>query len=408
VAALLLLAPGWRPAAAARGSVVLGFAGVALMLAGAGVADARPLLSNYIPTIDHWSFRLGQICFAAAVVASVVDRRRVRAADRVPAPLELPPAARAGLAAIAAALLLAAASFALTALALPAGLAPEAHYELLVWGGGHVLQLASSAAMVTLWIALVGSALGAEPVSGRGAAWLFLALVLPWSVSPWLALQGGWSEAYRAGFTRLMQWGLAPVITLFGGLCASALARAWRAGDLGRAPLLDPRVSAFVVSLGLTLLGFALGASIRGSNTMVPAHYHASVGGVTVAFMAATYLLLPALGRPLPAGRLRRAAAWQPLVYGVGMLVFAAGFAFAGAHGMGRKVYGAEQAARGWPETLGLVGMGVGGFVAMAGGILFLAAVGAAWFSASAHGRSAARASARLTERWRYGTQGNR
>ena len=101
---------------------------------------------------------------------------------------------------------------------------------------------------------------------------------------------------------------------------------------------------------------------------MVPAHYHASVGGVTVAFMAATFLLLDRLGLPVPSARLRRAAAWQPLLYGGGMAIFAAGFGLAGAHGMGRKMYGAEQAARGLAETVGLLGMGVGGFVAIAGG----------------------------------------
>ena len=35
-----------------------------------------------------------------------------------------------------------------------------------------------------------------------------------------------------------------------------------------------------------------LGAMIRDSNTVVPAHYHASIGAVTVAFMGAAYHLL--------------------------------------------------------------------------------------------------------------------
>jgi hypothetical protein len=59
------------------------------------------------------------------------------------------------------------------------------------------------------------------------------------------------------------------------------------------------------------------------------------------------------------------------------MLLFAAGFALAGAHGMGRKLYGAEQATRGVAESVGLVVMGVGGFVAVAGGVLFLVIGGA-------------------------------
>lgn len=86
------------------------------------------------------------------------------------------------------------------------------------------------------------------------------------------------------------------------------------------------------------------------------------------------------------------------------MLVFAAGFALAGAHGMGRKIYGAEQAARGTAETLGLGMMGVGGFAAIAGGIMFLGVAGAAWISRIRVGpASEALATSRRLE---YGAEG--
>jgi heme/copper-type cytochrome/quinol oxidase subunit 1 len=136
----------------------------------------------------------------------------------------------------------------------------------------------------------------------------------------------------------------------------------------------------------LTVLGLGLGLAIRGSTTMVPAHYHASVGAVTVAFMAATYALLGAFGLSLPGPRWRRALAWQPVLYGAGMGLLAAGFALAGSRGMGRKLYGAEQAARTLAESAGLAVMGVGGFVAVAGGVLFLVVVGAA-LGRGAHAR---------------------
>ena len=43
------------------------------------------------------------------------------------------------------------------------------------------------------------------------------------------------------------------------------------------------------------------------------------------------------------------------------------------------RAFASEQAARGTAETLGLGMMGVGGFAAIAGGIMFLAVAGAAW-----------------------------
>ena len=76
---------------------------------------------------------------------------------------------------------------------------------------------------------------------------------------------------------------------------------------------------------------------------MIPAHYHASIGGITAAFMAVTYLMLRAFGFSISTRRLRRAAAMQPAVYGVGQMIFASGFALAGIFGMSRKAYGVDR-----------------------------------------------------------------
>jgi heme/copper-type cytochrome/quinol oxidase subunit 1 len=184
-----------------------------------------------------------------------------------------------------------------------------------------------------------------------------------------------------------MQWAILPVVAIFLVLCLRALIHAWRDGRIGPRTMLDARLSAFVVSATLTLLGFGLGAAIRGSTTMVPAHYHASVGAVTVAFMAAAPGLLRVLGRYDSSRRLDRLAGLQPVLYGAGMALFAAGFALAGANGMGRKVFGAEQAARTLAESAGLVVMGVGGFVAAVGGVLFLGVVVVAWRRSASSGQ---------------------
>lgn len=387
-----------------RASVYVASLGVGLMLVGAAVPDARPFLSNYIPTIDHWTFRAGQLAFGIGALLSFLDGRLLPRSVETHTveshPLRVPPAVRSGLRATAAALVLAAATFVVTWFHQPAGAPAEVHYDLLVWGGGHVLQLACATAMVSCWLLLLDSALGASPVSARAAACLFAALIIPWITAPAFALEGTWSGASRSAFTQLMQWGIFPVVSIFLVLCASSLRRALREGKIGARDLTDPRIAAFLVSATMTVLGFVLGAAIRGSSTMVPAHYHASVGGVTVAFMAVAYLLLERLGLPLRSARQQRAARWQPVLYGGGMAVFAAGFALAGAHGMGRKIYGAEQASRGLAETIGLLGMGLGGFVAIAGGLLFLGVVASAWWPrARARNRSEAEL-AKSSWRW--------
>jgi len=166
------------------------------------------------------------------------------------------------------------------------------------------------------------------------------------------------------------------VLGLFLFACVRLLFEELRAG---RAKLADPRISGFLVSALLTLLGFGLGAGIRGSNTMIPAHYHASIGGITAAFMTVTYPMLRAFGFSLRTRRLQNAAAWQPVAYGVGQMIFASGFALAGIYGMSRKAYGAEQAGRGLGESIGLGVMGVGGLIAVGGGLLFLGIVARIW-----------------------------
>ena len=86
----------------------------------------------------------------------------------------------------------------------------------------------------------------------------------------------------------------------------------------------------------MTVLGFILGAMIRADNTLVPAHYHMSIGAVTASFMAGMLVLLEPLGAPLRGARARGWAVWQPLVFGIGQAIFALGFAIAGLAGAER------------------------------------------------------------------------
>jgi hypothetical protein len=380
VAAMLFLLPGRRaPGWIAQHSPHISAVGVAMLLLAAGLPGGQPVLSNYVPMIDHWLFGAGQVLFALGVLASFLGGRLLPTREPRPAFFDLPDAARIGLRATALGLVLAALTFGISWARTSPELSVEVYYELLMWGGGHVLQLTCSVAMVTVWMILLHSAFGRAPISRNAAAILIFAMMVPWVFSPLLAMAGTSSSAYREGFTDLMRWSIFPVVSLFLIACIRELVRQRRAGAFGLHSLGDPRISGFLVSAALTVMGFALGAAIRGSNTMVPAHYHASIGGVTVAFMTVAYLMLGAFGLAAATPKLRRAAAWQPVVYGVGQMVFASGFALAGAYGMSRKAYGAEQATRGLGESIGLGIMGIGGFIAVFGGVLFLVVVAVVW-----------------------------
>lgn len=377
VAALFALLPArGRPAATGPVGFALAVVGVAVLAAGIFLPGATPILSNYIPALDHVAFLVGLALFLGGVGLSFIGPRLMPAEEAEHGLLTLPEEARPGLRAAAVAFLFALLTFIASALTLPADLPAESHYELLFWGGGHVLQFASFAAMLASWIILLTPALGHSPVSRRAAVRLFGLLSLPTFAAPLLALWGVQRGEVHQAFTDLMRWGIFPVALVFLGLCLRGL---WRARVERPEVLTDPRVLAFVASAALTIAGFVLGAFIRGSNTVVPAHYHASIGAVTAAFMGVTYPLLKGLGLGAPGPRLDRLSRIQPAIFGVGQFVFAVGFALAGAQGMARKTYAAEQHIRTTLESAGLVIMGLGGLVAVAGGIIFLTYVLRAW-----------------------------
>ena len=88
--------------------------------------------------------------------------------------------------------------------------------------------------------------------------------------------------------------------------------------------------------------------------------------------MGMVYLLLPRLGFAAPATRL---ATWQAWLYGAGQLLHIIGLVWSGGYGVQRKVAGAEQMLRTSGEIAGMGVMGLGGLIAVIGGLLFVIVV---------------------------------
>lgn len=374
IAGLVQLLPG-RASPVGRWTSGAAVGGVLLMMIGAGARGAEPVLSNYVPVIDHPLFFAGLLLFALSVLAAILRPRLLPSPTPALLPREVELAVRAAVVAFVVALT----CFWGAYLATPSFLSPTDYFERVMWGGGHVLQFATVAAMLGAWLVLLGS-LTQQPVIGaRAAAVLFALLVSPLFVAPLFSLGGTDTPFYRLAFTRLMELAIFPVVLVVLAFSIRTLRRARREGTLPTGYLRDRRFVGFVVSAGLTLAGFLLGAAISGANTTVPGHYHAAIGGVTASLMALTYELLAPLGMSLDRPRAQRLMRWQLPVYGVGQLLFALGFAFAGAHGAARKTYANEQHVRSLGEWLGLSIMGIGGLVAVAGGLVFLGLVAVAW-----------------------------
>lgn len=329
-------------------------------------ADAEPVLSNYVPALDHGLFLGGLGVFAAGVCLQFADRRLVS----IQGFTILPPGATTGLRAAALVFLAAMATIYAAYRTQAAGLTQWQYFERLFWGGGHVLQFVNVLAMTSAWLLLLSRVLGRAPLNGRLAAGLMILLAAPTALGPWFATR----EDGMGLFTQLMRWGIFPAVVVMILACIAAL---WRArGTFAPGALRGPAFTGFITAASMTVVGFLLGAGISAETTLVPAHYHVSIGAVTATYMATILALQPEYGRT---PRLRRMAMWQPVVFGIGQTIFAAGFAIAGVAGAERKKYGAEQIVRNAGEWAGLSVMGAGGVVALVGGVLFLSVLVSGW-----------------------------
>jgi hypothetical protein len=342
---------------------VLAAAGTVAIALAPFFGGGQPVMANYIPVLDEPLFLGGLIVFAAGVACVVI--RGMASAPPVRPRLSGADALRFGLNASLVATAVALLAFGWSFFAVPPGLDPKAYFELLFWGGGHVLQFTWSLLMLVAWLWLADASGARVPLSPRVVTLLFGIGLASVFVTPVIYL------AYDVGSVphhRLLTW----LMRFGGGLAIPpvALAVLWALVRSRRVmPDAKPLRAALIASVVLFGAGGVIGFLIEGSNVKIPAHYHGCIVGVTIALMGLAYLLLPALGYARPSVRL---ATWQPYLYGGGQLLHITGLVWSGGYGVQRKVAGSEQVLRTTQEIAGMGLMGLGGLIAIAGGILFV------------------------------------
>jgi hypothetical protein len=356
--------------AGARRAAGSGWAGLALcalgtlaMAAAPFAGGGAPVMANYIPVLNGPVFLAGLVLFAAGF--GVIVLRALFTAQVVSGQLDGAAAVRLGLLGAAASGAVALFAFLWSWLALPSGLDPRTYYELLFWGGGHVLQFTWTLLLLVAWLWLA-DALGARlPLSPRVVLVLFGLAVGLVVLTPLVYLvYDVTSVEHRRLLTWMMRVGGGLSILPIGLALVLALAEARAVTPRGR-----PVRAALVMSLALFAAGGLIGFTISGSNVKIPAHYHGCIVGITLAFMGVTYELLPRLGFGAPSGRLAR---WQPYVYGIGQLLHITGLVWSGGYGVQRKVAGADQVLTTVQQVAGMGLMGLGGLIAVVGGVMFL------------------------------------
>ena len=350
------------------GWAALGFAvaGTAVMALSPFLGSGNPLMSNYIPVLRDPLFFVGLLGFGFGIVLLVW--RSMTAIPRVGPQMKGIGALRFGLNTAAVSAVMALAAFVWSYLAMPDFISGEPYYELLFWGGGHMLQFTYTLIMLVAWLWLASVAGVRLPLSPRVVLVLFALGLATVFVSPLIYYS---YPLISAEHIKLFTWLMA-----YGGSLASLPLGLAIVYGLLRSPSVPrsriPMLSALLASLFLFGIGGGIGFLIQGSNVTVPAHYHGSIVGVTLALMGVTYDLLPRFGYAEPSPGLARV---QPFIYGGGQLLHVLGLFWSGGYGVQRKVAGAEQGLDGLEKIAAMGLMGLGGLIAIIGGLLFLVIV---------------------------------
>lgn len=325
------------------------------------LGTTQPLMNNYIPVILQPWFFYGLLVMTAGLVIQatgfmVTNKPRLSF-------FEGTETLRFALYLAALSVLIAVICVAVSYARIPETIGGEFYYDLLFWGGGHIHQFVNTVLLLVAWVMLSAACGNDLRMSPRLGAMLFLLVVLPIAMVPWLYSYKIESSEHILGFTQLMRKGGLASIPI-GLLVFLSTFRFTKLSDEQK-----PLRAALISSITLFAGGGILGFMIMGSNTIIPAHYHGSIVGVTMAVMGVVFLLLPRLGHPIKHLKL---AYWMPWLYGAGQLMHITALAWSGGHGVKRKAAGQAQGLEGLQEVIGMAFMGAGGLIAVLGGVLFL------------------------------------
>ena len=323
----------------------IALAGLCLMSVSPLAGESEPILNNYVPMVDNFCFVLGLVLFACAIafaaIVALFSNYRTN-----PTPLKIANISSALI------ILVTMVSFVLSYFALervPYEMDMHFYYESFFWGGGHILQFVFVQGVMIVWLLLLENALGKKLYYQKiykVILALNMLLVIP-SLYPYYAYPID-SVEFIDFFTSHMKYcgGIAPSLMLI------VLLSEYKTLPAGASK------NCLIASLGLFFLGGVIGLLISGTNVTIPAHYHGSIVGISIAFMGFVYMVLGV-----------KKDFYQPYIYAIGQTLHIIGLAVSGGYGVMRKAPGEELALK---AKIAMGVMGFGGLLAVIGGLIFV------------------------------------
>lgn len=340
--------------------------GTLVMTAAPFVGDGKPLMNNYVPVLQHPVFLTGLSLFGLGFTLLVLNG--LLFSNAVKSRMSGDGALRFGLYTGLIAGLFSVFILILSYIDMPSFAESAYFYELLFWDAGHTLQFMHIALLLVSWLWLSTVAGVSLKLSPRVVLFIFMIGLIPVIMTPFVYMMFDLGATmHKHAISLVMRYG--------GGLAAFPIGLIVVVGLLSskRKDLkIGPEFNALVFSIILFAVGGVIGFMINGSNVTVPAHYHGSIVAVTLAYMGISYHILPRLGFKPITGQM---ATWQPVIYGCGQILHITGLVWSGGYGVQRKTAGLDQGLEGMERVVSMGVMGLGGGIAVIGGIIFLVIV---------------------------------
>ena len=364
----------------------LGFLGMALMALSPLYPESTPIMNNYVPMLENIVFIIGLsvfgvgvLCFALQTVFTSFMQCTKGYSGRLIAITNFTTSLMFIF--VWCCFILSYNELDLLAEIVPLDL--DFYYEMLYWSGGHLLQFIYTQILMLVLLVLAESWKGGEVKFSSMYEMLlalnfFLSLAVFYGHVRFDLAEGAFKEFYTLHM--IYTGGIVP--TIFIAMLYFEIFQT-------RIKNVPSFVSvAFLASSLLFLSGGLIGAVISGINVTIPAHYHGSIVGISVALMGLSYLVcfnrriqgylntntgvvsrfILSAGANSPQKNIK-AASWQIIVLTVGQLLHVAGLALAGGYGVLRKTPGGDIAMSA-KVYMGMVGGG--GLIAIIGGLMFV------------------------------------
>ena len=320
-------------------SWILSILATTLIFISAFVPNSETIKSNYVPVLQNKLFLFGLSLFVISTLTTIAFTL-----NKHPTLLS-----------IAVILLCSLLSLALAYQNMPSDLYESdksLFYEYLFWGSGHLLQFAFTQGMFLVYLIMLNN------ISSKITILSSIVNTVLVACAPFVYL------AYSVDSVELIQfftWHMriaGAILPCFLTVLVCCNIKT----------LLSNKENYLLHSFVLFIYGGILGILSIEGNVVIPAHYHGSVVGITIAFMNFVYWLLPKLGCIKVKNSVMKL---QIYTYSIGHFLHITGLVWLGGYGALRKVASLPDIS----SILARICFIVGGAISVVGGILFVIVV---------------------------------